>query len=127
MFGGQPPGFRRVPTDYAAAMRTLYGKGAQAAPSDRARGRRDITECAASQAPCRARASRRAIGRADPSLASGPEPLRAGCRVTVMTEICFLCPKALKYVQIKNSSGGGVHGYSIRSREKPYGHSTGRE
>ena len=28
MFGGQPPGFRRVPTDYATAMRTLYGKGA---------------------------------------------------------------------------------------------------
>lgn len=73
MFNGHPPGFRTVPSDYATAMRTLYGKGAQAAPSDRACGRWDITECAASQAPCRARASRRAIGRADPSLASGPE------------------------------------------------------
>tara|TARA_B110001452_G_scaffold78343_2_gene63880 strand:+ start:308 stop:1945 length:1638 start_codon:yes stop_codon:yes gene_type:complete len=28
MFAGQPPGYRRVPTDYAGAMRTLYGKGA---------------------------------------------------------------------------------------------------
>ena len=28
MFAGQPPGYRRVPTDFAGAMRTLYGKGA---------------------------------------------------------------------------------------------------
>ena len=28
MFGGQPPGYRRVPTEYASAMRSLYGKGA---------------------------------------------------------------------------------------------------
>ena len=28
MFNGQPPGHRLVPTDYAPAMRALYGKGA---------------------------------------------------------------------------------------------------
>ena len=28
MFKGQPPGHRLVPTDYAPAMRALYGKGA---------------------------------------------------------------------------------------------------
>eukprot|EP00964_Phaeocystis_antarctica_P024401 scaffold13668_cov72-Phaeocystis_antarctica.AAC.3 len=28
MFDGQPPGHRLVPTDYAPAMRALYGKGA---------------------------------------------------------------------------------------------------
>ena len=32
MFNGQPPGYRLVPTDYAPAMRALYGKGAVPPP-----------------------------------------------------------------------------------------------
>ena len=32
MFNGQPPGHRLVPTDYAPAMRALYGKGAVPPP-----------------------------------------------------------------------------------------------
>ena len=33
MFNGQPPGHRLVPTDYAPAMRALYGKGAVPPPA----------------------------------------------------------------------------------------------